>query len=253
MKFYLGTHRPYWLDKVNVPLMVSRRTLAGRKTLPKAIQPWVLDSGGFTELNLFGGWSVPAAVYAAELRRLHDEVGQLEWAAGQDWMCEPWILTKTGKTVDEHIALTVGNYIDLKTWAPELPFIPTLQGWSLADYLRCFDAYEDAGVNLADQPTVGLGSVCRRQNTDEIGTIVRTFARRGLKLHGFGCKAGAIRRYGEHLHSADSMAWSFNGRKVRPCPMTGVSSCNNCVHFALDWRERLLSQPIQLSLDGVAA
>ena len=46
-------------------------------------------------------------------------------------MCEPFMLAKTGLTVAEHQARTVANYLELRSLAPELPFVPVLQGWSL--------------------------------------------------------------------------------------------------------------------------
>jgi hypothetical protein len=69
VRFYLGTHLPNWLGKVTIPLFVSRRTLAPRRTLPRALGPWALDSGGFTELAMYGRWTVPATQYVAEVRR----------------------------------------------------------------------------------------------------------------------------------------------------------------------------------------
>ena len=42
-------------------------------------------------------------------------------------------------------------------------------------------------MRLADQTVVGLGSVCRRQNTIMIGAIVGLFAEE-LPIHGFGVK-----------------------------------------------------------------
>jgi hypothetical protein len=99
--------------------------------------------------------------------------------------------------------------------APDLPFIPMLHGWELADYLECAAMYEAAGVDLAAVPPVGVGSVCRRRATEEIGTIMKTLAGKGLKLHGFGVKTEGLRRYGQYLASADSMAWSLRGRHMR--------------------------------------
>jgi hypothetical protein len=70
MKFYLGTHRPRWLATLDVPLFVSRRTLASLRTPPRARAQWALDSGGFTELTMHGRWTVSAADYAREVQRL---------------------------------------------------------------------------------------------------------------------------------------------------------------------------------------
>src|SRR5205807_2659774 len=110
---------------------------------------WALDSGGFTELRLHGGWLTTAAAYVAAVRRYRDEIGRLEWAAPMDWMCEPFMLAKTGLTVAEHQERTVANYLELRSLAPDLPFVPVLQGWSRDDYRRCATPYEKAGVDLA--------------------------------------------------------------------------------------------------------
>src|SRR4051812_37693952 len=107
MQFYLGTHQPHWLQRTETPLFVSRRRLVERKKPTRALGPWALDSGGFTELSLHGQWQTEARQYAAEVRRWHDEVGNLQWAAVQDWMCEPLIRAMTGKSVREHQELTL--------------------------------------------------------------------------------------------------------------------------------------------------
>jgi hypothetical protein len=69
MRFWLGVHKPAWLERTSVPLMVSHRTLHERRTLPRARGPWVLDSGGFTELSMYGGWRTTLADYVAAARR----------------------------------------------------------------------------------------------------------------------------------------------------------------------------------------
>ncbi len=50
-------------------------------------------------------------------------------------MCEPQIVARTGLSVREHQERTVANYLTLRSIAPDLPFIPVLQGWRIADYL----------------------------------------------------------------------------------------------------------------------
>ncbi len=252
IRFYLGTHMPNWLGTAGVPLFVSHRRLAGRKTFPKAIAPWALDSGGFSELSLYGEWRTTPEEYVAAVRRYDLEIGQLEWAAPQDWMCEPVMLAKTGLTVTEHQKRTVDNFVRLqRLWAgltdDESPFMPVLQGWELADYLACADLYTAAGVDLRDYPLVGLGSVCRRQATSEIGEIVaavRAAVDPDLPLHGFGVKTLGLTRYADQLETADSMAWSFDGRRSEPMAgCTGHKNCANCLRYALAWRDRVLDLP----------
>lgn len=247
MRFYLGTHESYWLRDTEVPLFVSHRRLARNRTVPRASAPWALDSGGFTELSLFGRWLTTPAEYIAAVRRYAAEVGRLEWCAPQDWMCEPPILARTGLTVAAHQARTVDSFHQLA--AAGLPVIPVLQGWTVADYHRHVADYARSGVNLETLELVGLGSVCRRQSTAAIGELVASLA--PLKLLGFGVKLDGLDRYGWCLASADSLAWSYDGRRIRPCPHTGRVSCNNCRPHALAWRARAVAdrppRPVQLA------
>ena len=247
--FYLGTHEVRWLTIANVPLFVSHRRLRGRKTLPKVGRHgYAIDSGGFSELSLYGTWKTTPEEYVAAIARYDTEIGHMDWAAPQDWMCEPVMLAKTGLTVLEHQRRTVANFQQLVNVWPdhsdaECPFMPVLQGWELEDYLTCWRMYEDAGINPREYETVGLGSVCRRQATEEIGAIVRELREidDDLPLHGFGVKLDGLRLYGEHLASADSMAWSFNARRAAPLPgCTTHKNCANCLIYALQWRDRVL-------------
>ena len=135
MTFYLGAHHPHWLERAPFPLFVSHRRLAARRRRPRATTGWALDSGGFTELRLHGGWSTTPAEYVAAVRRYCDEIGSLERAAPMDWMCEPFMITKTGLSIAAHQVRTVANYLELRSLAPDLPFVPVLQGWERDDYL----------------------------------------------------------------------------------------------------------------------
>ena len=248
MKFYLGTHRPKWLRTLkDTPLFVSHRILKNYKTLKPATVDWCLDSGGFTELSLFNEWQTTPKEYITAVRRYKNEIGRLQWASPQDMMCEPFMTEKTGLTVKHHQTKTIENYLELKHLANDLPFIPVLQGWTLDDYLQCVEMYDKAGINLEEYDTVGLGSVCRRQATGEAETIV--YRLQPIKLHGFGMKQTALQRFGNLLTSADSMAWSYNGRK-RPSPQCDKKTCANCLHYALEWRNKTLN-PQEPTIYGV--
>jgi hypothetical protein len=269
LRFYLGTHRPSWLWQVtDVPLFPTFGELHKRKTpFPRATTRWAMDSGGFTELKKHGRWTIPVEEYVAFARRCRDELGSLDWVSPQDWMCEPWIIeggyhggqyfAGTGLGIAEHQRLTVENYVTLRDLAPDLPFIPVLQGWELDDYHAHADAYAAAGVDLTSQPVVGIGSVCRRQATGQIAAIFDSLYTRGLQMHGFGVKSAGLSLYADALTSADSLAWSYGARQdaragTRHC---SKRTCANCLHYALEWRQRLLSQlsTRQLSLFGGAA
>ncbi len=119
------------------------------------------------------------------------------------------MLAKTGLTVAVHQVQTVTNYLELRSRAPDLPFVPVLQGWSRDDYHRCVELYDRADINLAAEPLVGVGSICRRQGTGEIEVIVHSLASIGLRLHGFGVEAGGLVRY------ADCLVGGFAGLELR--------------------------------------
>ena len=152
------------------------------------------------------------------------------------------MLAKTGLTIGEHQVRTVENYLELRSLAPDLPFVPVLQGWSSDDYHRCVELYQRVGVELAAEPLVGVGSVCRRQATGEIEAIVHSLASIGIRLHGFGVKAGGLVRYADCLVSADSLAWSFEARRSAPLPGCVHANCANCLRYAAAWRERTLAR-----------
>jgi hypothetical protein len=257
--FYLTTHMPNWLWSERIPedvaLFVSTRRLTGRKSeFPSAtVKDWALDSGGFTELQMYGEWRTTPKQYVADVRRYDEEIGNLSWAAPQDWMCEDAIINGgtfgpvrfagTHLSVEEHQRRTVDNFAQLSyLWNDDYtnPFMPPLQGTDRDSYLRCWDLYDAAGINLANYPIVGLGSVCRRQAEDEIGDIVTALLGRDpeLPIHGFGVKKQGLLKYGHLLNTADSLAWSYDAR--RSAPLNGCEghiNCANCLTYALNWRQ----------------
>lgn len=289
MKFFLGTHVPRWLwdsRESRIPLFVSARTLRTVKRLHPALTDWALDSGGFTELTMYGTWRTPLERYVADARGWMRSIGRLLWAAPQDWMCEEFVCASTllhegriaydrakfaallakvkphkrtpakvrecrvvacmplppklwREQVREHQRRTVANYLALRAAAPDVPFAPVLQGFKLNDYRDCADLYRQSNIDLRSLPVVGVGSVCRRQHSEEAAAIVRAVSDMGIAAHGFGFKTEGIRIAGDALASADSLAWSYAGRmRKRPeCRhgKDGKGNCANCPLYALEW------------------
>jgi hypothetical protein len=236
VRFYLGAHQPHWLRLLDLPLMVSRAALSRYKTMPRARTGWMLDSSAFSRLSMDGSWdSVPPTAYVADVRRYQQEIGNLEYAAIQDWMCEPFILAKTGLTLREHQRRTVTSYLALRELAPEVPWMPVLQGWGTSDYLHCAEMYDHAGVDLRRMPLVGVGSICRRQATGAALHILTVLASEGIRLHGFGYKVQGLEKAASVLESADSMAWSYAARREPPLSGCPHANCANCIIYALRW------------------
>lgn len=170
---------------------------------------------GFTELKDHGRYRNSPAEYARQVLRW-SRVGNLAAAVSQDFMCEPFILAKTGLTVADHQRLTVERYDALRELVGGAAYVlPVLQGYEPREYLDHLRQYSD---RLVVGQWVGVGSVCKR-NADlgEVEQVLVTIrrARPELRLHGFGLKVTALRSslVRESLHSADSMAWSYAARR----------------------------------------
>lgn len=249
--FYLGCHRVSWLSQLSIPLFFSHNVLRGdirRSDFPAARGPVAIDSGGYSELHAHGRWTIPARVYVAAAHRYAAEIG-VDWLAVQDWMCEPWILAKTGLSVTEHQRRTIESLLELRSLASDLPWAPILQGWQPTDYVEHIAMYADAGIDLTREPIVGLGSVCRRQATRQAAGLVYTLAQHlgAARLHGFGFKTDGLRQIAHLLRSADSLAWSDDGRRQpdgcdwRPINDRGPHRNEaNCQRYALAWRQDVL-------------
>jgi hypothetical protein len=212
VRFYVGLHHP--ADSAHFDrAFISINSVRGRKK-PVPGRHWILDSGAFREIEQFGCYRHEPEVYAAEVNRLAAINPGLAVAVSQDWMCEPFMLAKTGLDVAEHQKRTIDRYDALLPLIRCVYLMPVLQGYSPQSYLDHIDQY---GERLEFGMHVGVGSVCKR-NVDmrqiELILVAIKEQRPDLRLHGFGIKtsalfSGVVR---ECLHSSDSMAWSFAAR-----------------------------------------
>ncbi len=246
--FFLGCPNPKWLEQTDAPLFVSYVRLRGRKRLPRARARWCLDSGAYTQITQHGGFLDSPLAYANNVRRYRDEVGNLIWAATQDWMTEPEALLASGAAgrhewtrgaMREHDERTVQSFLELSSIAPDLPWLPTIQ----PRYDDCLELYDKAGVNLRNYPTVGVGSTCRLQAMLGFSSDMETLAGYGLNVHDFGVKEEGLLAAKYALVSSDSMAWSSAARwghgGASECVCTH-EKCNYCLPWALEWRAALL-------------
>ena len=79
------------------------------------------DSGGFSELSLYGAWQTSPRQYVDEVQRFRQEIGRLQWAVIQDWMCEPFMVKRTGRTVPAHQMDTIRSLLTLCALDPTVP------------------------------------------------------------------------------------------------------------------------------------
>lgn len=240
MMFLTGMHHPHQAWRVPAAF-ISAHALRRRKSgFP--VRRWVLDSGAFRTIELHGGYPEPVTEYAALIRRYAGN-GRLLAAVSQDYMCEAFMLAKTGLTVEDHQRLTIERYDALLACdVGGVRIMPVLQGYAPADYARHVLAY---GRRLAHRAWVGVGSVCKRNGRPgaiEAVLLAIKAVRPDLRLHGFGVKLTALSsQLVRHLlFSADSMAWSFAAR------MEGRGG--NDPADAVRYGRRIATMPVQLHL-----
>ncbi|WFS07758.1 hypothetical protein [Methylobacterium sp. 391_Methyba4] len=214
LRFYCGLHQPGDARGFE-RAFISINRLRGRKK-PVPCADVVIDGAAFTELEKHGRYRHSVEEYASELRRLHEAgVVRITAAVAQDYMCEPFMLAKTGLTIADHQRLTIERYDALHACGLPFHILPVLQGFAARDYLLHRRAYGD---RLKPGMWVGVGSVCKRNSQPEqILSVLSAIhaVRPDLRLHGFGVKLTSLRHAGIRrlLFSADSMAWSFSARK----------------------------------------
>ena len=172
---------------------------------------WILDSGGFNELGKYGKYSYSPSFYLQKVKLLDPT-----YFATMDYMCEPNKLKITGLTVKDHIMKTIENTLflmDKHTGNQEL--MPVIQGWEIEDYLYCIDSMKELGIFKRNQ-LVGIGSICRRNQTDKIEKIITSIKNElpHQRLHGFGIKKSCLSnpKIVNSLSSSDSFAWSIANR-----------------------------------------
>lgn len=238
--FFVGLHQPSDA-KHFTKCCVSVNRLRARKS-DFVVGRWIMDSGAFTEISRYGGYRDTTSVYARHIRRW-STCGQLLCAVSQDWMCEPFILDRTGLTVREHQRRTIQRYDDLVSEDLPVYLMPVLQGYAAHEYVDHIDQYGD---RLAYGAWVGVGSVCKRNASvssvvDVLGAIHDR--RPDLRTHGFGLKLTALSsdHVRDLLWSADSMAWSFAARRQGRNPNNWKEAKRFCNAIEqAEWHQRYL-------------
>lgn len=212
MKFFVGLHQPRDAGCFKQSFISVNRLVHRRSSFP--VDDWIMDSGAFSTLNLYGCYPHHASEYAYQVNRWSTN-GNMLAAVSQDYMCEPMMLKKTGLTIPDHQRLTIERYIYLRgAILPHIHLMPVLQGYAPQDYVQHI---RDYGNLLTPNMWVGVGSICKR-NGDPTALIKVLHAikteRPDLRLHGFGMKITALQSSARnYLYTADSMAWSFRARK----------------------------------------
>lgn len=229
--FFVGLHQVHHARHFDLSFISANRLRRQRngkpapRKKPFVVKCWIMDSGAFSELSREQGIDSNGNLIPNEYRLSVFEHfnpiekwagnGELVAAVAQDFMCEAFILAKTGLTVEEHQRRTIVRFDALRMFDPSVYILPVLQGYDPQDYVRHLLMYGD---RLAQGVWVGVGSICKRNAKPEsVLAVLQAIkeVRPDLRLHGFGLKTTALAdpRIRDLLYSADSMAWSLNARK----------------------------------------
>jgi transcriptional regulator of met regulon len=243
MRFFTGLHHPADARHFDAAF-VSVNAIRKRKSDFPVGGDWILDSGAFSEISRFGHYRSSVAEYAAQIRRWKTN-GNLLAAVAQDYMCEPFIVAKTGLSVAEHQRLTIERYDELIAEDVGVYVMPVLQGYAPEEYVAHLDVYGD---RIGPGAWVGVGSVCKRNGDPKaIARVLHGIKTRrpDLRLHGFGLKTTSLADplVRSLLHTADSMGWSYAAR------IKGRNG--NDWREAKAWALKITSRPVQTLFDFI--
>lgn len=224
-RFYFTAHpgdlnRKRLLPGSHVMLVAAAHWLPERRRFRIARPPRdhvrsiAVDSGGFTAARRWGAYPWSAAQYADFVRDVSRGL-PLDFATVMDYACEPGVEGKVLPANRARIEATIAGEGACRAVAPDLPWLPVLQGDTLAE--RELDLELRRQARLMPRGYAGVGSLC--------GRSVR-FARRvirfyldhlpGCRYHGFGLHIATLDDdvvFGA-LKSWDSYSWNWaRGRR----------------------------------------
>jgi hypothetical protein len=241
--------RPQWMTPASYLLPASSFYRDGFPTprLP-AGSDVAVDCGGFVATKIWGEYRYNPDQYVEWCSR----VPNLRWAAMPDKCCEQEVAGTEGLVRERQVWTRERARLFIQTYGPApWAWVPTLQGWTVADYLRAADDLEPlirqlqhfyferpahlyettdepdpAELAAAERNTldfrVGIGTLCARKSTAQIVEIVEALTARlpNVDFHLWGVKLQAIKEWPGGLPasvvSTDSAAW--NGRFGRDIP-----------------------------------
>lgn len=168
-----------------------------------------VDSGGFTAARRWGEYPWTPGQYADFVAEMSRDV-PLDFCAIMDYACEPGVDRSINGTNIERIEATIANEVLCRTAVSELPWLPVLQGDSLAE--RDYDLEARRRADLLPEEYAGIGSMCGRGSRGARETILFYRDRLpGVKYHGFGMHIQALDddQVFDTMRSWDSYSWNW--------------------------------------------
>lgn len=168
-----------------------------------------VDSGGFTAARRWGEYPWTPGQYADFVVAMSRDV-PLDFCAIMDYACEAGVDRSVNASNIERIEVTIENEILCRAAAPGLPWLPVLQGDSLAE--RAYDLEARRRAGLLPDEYAGIGSMCGRGSRGARETVLFYRDRLpGVKYHGFGMHIQALDddQVFDATLSWDSYGWTW--------------------------------------------
>jgi hypothetical protein len=198
-----------------------------------------VDSGGYHHMaGGTGEYESSDAEYLEYIRRHRPK----RWAL-RDYPCEPDLLDQLGRSVADQQQRTLEHHLDLYNdiigTEIEDSAVVVLQGWTVEQYLSALEDFYDYGLPLKH---VAIGSVCRRNQDEEIAEVVLSVREElpsGANLHAFGVKGSVLRfeEVVEALDSVDSAAYDYQATRFKnESEGNGYNTWRDTARAYLNWR-----------------
>jgi len=199
------------LELANIEnVMISYATK--NKTPPKTTKKLFVDSGAFSFFYYKAGYNTSHREYLKFVEKRNAYM-----FANRDFPCEPELLKKYRRTVKENQEMTMQNQTEIMDLLDKEydhlkdKFVAVIQGWKVQEYLYMLDRMKERGLLTK---RIGIGSVCRRGQDNEIRKIIheiRANLPKKYELHAFGIKFNVLKfkEVWDALASVDSSAFRF--------------------------------------------
>ena len=177
----------------------------------EGIENLFVDSGGYSFIFGKGEYTTTNKEYLEYVEKHQPELFAL-----RDYPCEPDVLEEHDRTVEEHQEMTIEKHKELRELMKEFDIkskpLSVIQGWEIEDYLDHIERMKEEDLITEH---IGIGSICRRGQDEEIRRIILEVNKSlpdYCKIHAFGVKSNILRFADvcEVLHSADSMAYEYS-------------------------------------------
>lgn len=209
-----------------------------------------VDSGGFTAARRWGRYPWSTEQYADFIRAISRDV-PLAFCAIMDYACEPTVNRSILATNQQRIDATIENEQACRAAAPDLPWLPVLQGDNLAE--RAYDLSRRRETGLLPECYAGIGSVCGR-GAVAARKVIQFYAGQlfGMRYHAFGMHIGAMddRVVPGALRSWDSYSWTWaRGARMERAPEYLKQDGENYASYARRLAGLYMENTIQPRLD----